>query len=528
MAEGEHRIDMSGTTDNSQYVGEQLIRPPVAAGAVPGRPGPRLAWLAVAGIISSVVIMIAAAAVRNSWEHPRIPLPAAGPPWALSVHVSLTLVSAALWAAALLAGCSVAAGLVALNRGARLPVRLLAGIGVAAAAVLTVLPPTGSTDALDYASYGRIAVLGHSPYVMTPNQLRRMGDPVGLVEPSTWSRHDSVYGPLATGEQWAAARLGGTSVARITFWMKLWDTIAFFAVVLALDRLLRSDPARRARAHLLWTANPLLLWILVAPGHLDLLATAVGFLGLILLRERGPSGQPGVLRALAAGMLVGVAADIKINYVLFGVGVAWAARRSVAAWLAAAAGLVAVLLPSYLLSGYAAAHTLIARNTLASVDNFYQLFVGSHGHTVPGQFALSVIAFAAVAALMLWRLPDGAPALPAVRPALAVSVGWLFVWSYQLPWYDAMVICLLAVFPASMLDWLVLARLTIPTFALMPGNAGIPRQHLLHVISNDSLFYLAPAVLLAALVALVLVAFSDRWAMGPPLKSGAAELPLLV
>ena len=123
--------------------------------------------------------------------------------------------------------------------------------------------------------------------------------------------------------------------------------------------------------------------------------------------------------------LVGVAADIKINYLLFGLGVAWALRRSWAALFAAAAGGALVLVPSYLPAGPAAVHALFARNYLASVDNFYQLFAGSQGHRVPHEFAISVVAFAAVAALMLWRLPDGAPALPAVRPALAVSVAWV-------------------------------------------------------------------------------------------------------
>src|SRR5262249_1293438 len=181
-------------------------------------------------------------------------------------------------------------------------------------------------------------VLGHNPYVMTPGQLRHTGDPVARYEPSIWSKHVSLYGPLATGEQWAAAELGGTSMARIVFWMKLWNMIAFGAVVLALERMLRSDPARRTRAHLLWTANPLLLWLLVAPGHVDLLAAAAGFLGLMLLRRREPAEEPGALRGLAAGALVGAAADIKINYLLFGLGGAWAVRRSPAALFAAAAG----------------------------------------------------------------------------------------------------------------------------------------------------------------------------------------------
>lgn len=514
---------MSGTTGRRRDRGEQLITRPVPVPPARGRHeggwggGRGLAWLAAAGLVCSVLVMIAVSAVRNAWERPRIPMPAGGPPWTLSAHVSLALVSWAMWGTALLAGASVAAGLIALNRGARLPVRLLLGVGIAAAAAFTVLPPTGSTDALDYASYGRITLLGRNPYIVTPSQLRLQGDPVGRDEPSTWARHVSVYGPLATGEQWAAADLGGTSMARITFWLKLWNAFAFGAVVLALERMLRSDPARRARAHLLWTANPLLLWILVAAGHVDLMATAFGFLGLMVLRQRDPADEPGALRGLAAGLLVAAAGDVKINYLLFGLGVVWAARRRRAALLGAAAGAALVLVPSYLSFGYAAIRALIGRNYLASVDNFYQLFAGSHGHQVPGEFALSVLVFAGLAALMLWRLPDGAPALPAVRPALAVSVAWVFAWSYQLPWYDSMVICLLAVYPASRLDWLVLARVTVPTFALMPGNAGFPRGHVLYVITADSLYYAAPAALLAALVAVVVIGFSDRWKMGPPL-----------
>ena len=109
-----------------------------------------------------------------------------------------------------------------------------------------------------------MAVIGHSPYVMTPLQLERSGDPVGrqipFAEiPSTWTTTVSVYGPVATAAEWAAAELGGSSLARITFWLKLEEALAFGAVILILDRLLRSDPAQRLRAHLLWSVNPLLL-----------------------------------------------------------------------------------------------------------------------------------------------------------------------------------------------------------------------------------------------------------------------------
>ena len=527
---------MSGTTDSSRDVGRPVTAPRSAADRTPSpttsaRPGRNLAWLAAAGLIGSVLIMIAASVIRNSWEVPRLILPATGPPWGVAPHVPLTVVTTALWAAALAGGGGVIAGLAALRRGALLPVRLLLAVAVTAVAAFTVLPPAGSTDAIDYAVYGRMVVLHHSPYVMTPNQLRRTGDPVGRAAPINWGRHVTVYGPLATAEQYVAAELGGTSAARIIFWLKLWNAIAFGAVVLVLDRMLRSRPAGRVRAHLLWTANPLLLWGLIATGHLDVVAAAAGLFGLLVLRQRAPDGPaaaaPTALQGLAAGLLVGIAADIKISFLLFAVGIAWACRKSAAAWLSAAAGGAIVLVPSYLWSGVPAARALLDKSAKISVDSFYQIFVGSHGNTIPYQLAVAGLLFVAVAVLMLLRLPDGTPALPAVQPALAVTLAWLFVWPYQLPWYDSMVVGLIALYPASRLDWLVLARLIAPTFALMPGNAGLPAQHVLALITNDSLFWWAPAVLLAAAVALVWLGVTGAWKMDPPLLTPTSEAPRL-
>ncbi len=181
------KITMSGTT-GSQDIGDKLATPSAQAtppAAVPDRFARLLSWSAVAGIIIALLIMVAASAVRNCWEHPYLVLPDGGFPWALSAHKALLPEATwALWAAALLGGASVAAGLAALSRGARPPVRLLLAAGLVAAAAFTITPPTGSTDALDYAAYGRIVVLGHSPYVMTPEKLRlvqgeRPGKPPG-------------------------------------------------------------------------------------------------------------------------------------------------------------------------------------------------------------------------------------------------------------------------------------------------------------------------------------------------------------
>ena len=264
-----------------------------------GRPGsPRLTrltgWLAAAAIAASTLIMIAISAAGPNVSVPAMPRPGGGPPWWHPLHLTATVVTVSLWTAMALGCAGVIAGLVAVARGARPPVRPILVAAFLAVTMLTVLPPAGSTDSISYAASGRTAVIGHSPYVMTPRQLQQSGDPVGRQIPSreipsSWMNAVSVYGPVATAAEWTAAELGGTSLARITFWLKLEEAIAFGAVVLTLDRLLRADPEMRLRAHLLWSVNPLLLWEIVAGGHIDGLAAAFGLLGIVALRVRTPA-----------------------------------------------------------------------------------------------------------------------------------------------------------------------------------------------------------------------------------------------
>jgi hypothetical protein len=461
-----------------------------------------LSWFAVLTIGAATLLMLAVDAAGPSRAVVRVPRPAAGPPWDFNLHPSSGLVTLALWIATIGGGAGVAAGIAAVSRGARPPVRWMVAAALTVTALFAVFPVAGSTDALDYASYGRMVVLGHNPYVTTPYQMRRLGDPVARVSPHPWLRDHSAYGPLASAEQAAAAALGGTSAARITFWLKLWTALAFGAVVLALDRLLRGQPARRARAHLLWSLNPLLLWDLVAAGHVDGLAAALGFFGLVVTGLPRPGVRRDTFRALAAGVLVGAAADIKVNYALLGVGLFWAARKSRAALAAAAAGVLAVLVPSYLWLGKPALTALTYRSGRTSADNFYQIFTRalSGQPTLPAVVPVAAVACVAVACLLLWRLPGGPRALPAVRPALAVSLAWLFFWPYQRPWYDAMMICLLALYPATAIDWPVLARLVAGTFFTTPGMPGrLPRGGLSMIAHLD----LVPVIRFGAAVTLV-------------------------
>ena len=487
-----------------------------------------LGWLALAGIGGALAVMVALVAAGPSRAVIHLSPAQAGPLLFARLQLPQFPVTVAIWSAVTLGGVGVAAGLAALARGARPSPRLLAAAGLAAAALLTVTPSAGSTDTLDYASYGRMVMIGHDPYVMTPLQLRRSGDPIGQVAPRPWQRVHSVYGPLATVEQAAAAWLGGTSPGWILFWLKLWNGLAFAAVVLALDRLLRRDRARRARAHLLWSVNPLLLWVLVAGGHIDALAAAAGFAGLIVLRPgwlrmlRGEP-DPGPAAGLLAGGLIGAAADLKITFVLFAAGAAWAVRKSPLTLAALTAGGAAVLVPSYLWFGPPAI-TVLLDHSAATGDNLYRLFIHYPLHGDPGLTLLALPLLAVTALLLMRRLPDGCRQIPAARPAFVLALAWLLTWPYQRPWYDAMALCLLALYPASRLDWPVLARLVAGVLFSTPGMPGRLSVRPLGMIQHELMVAVVPGTRLAALLAVVGLCLTAAWYPGERLRPRLAGL----
>ena len=507
---------------------------------------PFTGWFAAVAIAASTLVMIAISAAGPNVSVPAMRRPG-GPPWWHALHLTATFVTASLWAAMALGCAGVIAGLVAVARGARPPVRPVIAAAFLAVAVLTVLPPAGSTDSISYAASGRVAVIGHSPYVMTPLQLERTGDPVGRQIPfgeipSSWANAVSVYGPVATAAEWGAAELGATSLARITFWLKLEEAIAFGAVILILDRLLRSDPEMRLRAHLLWSVNPLLLWEIVASGHIDGLAAVFGLLGIAALRARTPPGESrtqaeiGVGGAVLAGLLIGVAADIKVEYVLFGLAVAWACRRSLKALTAAAVGFAVAVVPAYLAAGTPAIKVLVTRSTGITWDTMYQLFwrpvLGYTQFSVssapPHLELIAYLLFAAVALLALLRLPDRVPGLPAVTPALALSLAWLFVTAFQRPWYDVMAISLLALYSASRLDWVVLIRLLAGATIYAQAVQSPAEPHWLYDLGQFNGTWLTPSVRLLAAVAFVWLCVSGRWGWRSVPAASTGRLPELL
>ena len=194
-----------------------------------------------------------------------------------------------------------------------------------------------------------------------------------------------------------------------------------------------------------------MLWAVVAGAHVDGLGAGLGFLGLLIARPAGPlDTRTGPRRALAAGLLVGAAAGVKAPFALLGIALAWSLRRSARALAAAAAGAALVLVPGYLIAGPRRSPTWCWRGSnLVTFDSFWRLFYPPFGFgAMPaGLEVIAAVGCLALAGLLAWRLPPGPDRLPAVRPALVLTLAWLLVWPLQRPWYDAIAFCLLAVVP---------------------------------------------------------------------------------
>lgn len=480
---------------------------------------------AVAAISVSITLMVSVGLLGPSAVVPAIPSAYPWPPYFAHAAPSSALVSCVMWAAVLAGGLGLVAGLLAVRRGWRpRPRRLIIG-SVVAVIALMMMPPMGSTDILDYAVYGRIAAQGHSPYVMTPLQLRRSGDLVGAVAPRPWQRNPSAYGPLATVTERAASVLAGDSAARTVFWVKVWNGLAYLAIVLALDRLLRADAAQRLRAHLLWSVNPLMLLAVMAGGHIDGLAAAAGLVGLLAFRRMD------VRSGLIAGVLVGVAVAIKAPFALFGAGLAWAAIRSPRALAALGLGAAAVLVPSYVLAGPRALSAVLhAAGGRVDLYEPWQLLYRALSWHNPSHRTdeLALLASVLLAVILLWRLPAGSPGLPAIRPALALVLAWLVFFPQQYPWFDAMIFPLLAVMPATRLDWIALLRAVVATAAEIPGVAYYNKLHptWLYLAADVISRGLAPLALAVAAIALIWLCISGRWRPGMGRDDPVAGLPL--
>jgi hypothetical protein len=465
----------------------------------------------------SVACSFAVAVAGPSVMEPVLPGRPGQPPWAFNLRLSPYL-------AVGLTALGVAAGTVglvltlrAMRGGWQVSARAVLLAGLAAAAVLTLVPPFGSSDPLSYAAYGRMVVTGHNPYLTTPAQLATLGDPVARAV-QDWSTQQSVYEPLASGIQGLASLIGGTSARLTVFVLGLANLIAFAVTALLLYRMASAGPDRQLRAALLWAANPLLLQVLVAGGHVDTQQIAFCVAAVAVWR-----GKPTPVRALLAGSLVGLGFAVKVTAALVGLGLAIALilslrgawRRLVPSLGALAIGFVAVAGAAVAIGGRPMLSKTSQASGMVSIGSPWRVirtaFQHAFGHAAAtdivkaGAIALAVL----LAVLLIRREREHGPG---ETVALALVLGWLFAWPYVLPWYDALGWALLALVPASGVDWLVLARTTALGFAYLPAReTHVTLPHDLHWLQPVFRNGVAPVVLTVAVLCLIAITISNRY-----------------
>jgi hypothetical protein len=286
-----------------------------------------------------------------------------------------------------------------------------------------------------------------------------------------------VYGPVATWLQEAAGRLSGDRP-----WLTIWLLMLANGAAFLLTGLLLIRAAQdRRRAAVLWAANPLLIGVLVAGGHLDTFVAGLAVAAVVCSR-RAESIRAGARRAgswrwdVGAGLLIGVACGVKVSAGLVAAGLivvlltqrAWGrALRQGVTGLAT----VAVLYACY---GLHALDPLHAASGLVSVPSLW-LFFQDLGNPLVGAgtaTAVTAVAWPVVTLALAWglrsRLPRAAPPLVAVP--MLLTLAWMLAAPWTMPWYSAVSWSCASLLPRGrLLGWLLTATAFL---ALMHNTNG--------------------------------------------------------
>ncbi|MQY05238.1 polyprenol phosphomannose-dependent alpha 1,6 mannosyltransferase MptB [Actinomadura macrotermitis] len=461
----------------------------------------------------SLGCLLLTALLGPSAFEPALPGKSGQPPYSLDAHPSPYLVVGLVVVGVLAGIAGLALCFRAVRRGWEARALPLVVAGLLAAVAFMCMPPIGSADHLNYASYGRMAATGHDPYVTRANDVP--DDPViGAAE--EWRDTPSVYGPVTVAGQALASKIGGGSVRLTVFALSVMNVAAFALTALLLHRLAR-DGRGRLRAALLWTCNPLLLFHLIGGAHNDVLAIAPMVAALAVF-----SARPGLPRTLATGALVGLGAVTKLPAALAGGGPAWVLlRRREWPRLAAlfgGAGVVAVV--AFALAGPHALDQVRKASDMISLATPWHLLA----LVVRVRPIVKIVAFAVLLALV-WLLHRALPGDERDEPrrvAAALVLAWLFAAPYELPWYDGFGWALLALLPWSRFDEVLLAHTGALSLAYLPARA--PRV----IDLPGGLTWLVP-VLRSAVIPLVLtgvlLALARLCLRTPPPPPGPAGPP---
>ncbi|HEY2287285.1 MAG TPA: hypothetical protein VGH88_16225 [Streptosporangiaceae bacterium] len=438
---------------------------------------PRVA-LAVSGVGLLLGLLVGATAPNDETLPLRLPLSRLLP----SLAHEPVIASAALYTGDILACLGLAGMLWAHSQGWRPNARhlLLASIGIVA--IMVCLTPVGSSDTASYAVYGRIAALGHNPYVMTPAALHEPAylNAVG----SIWRTQVSVYGPVATAIQAFAAWIGGPHVVTTVWVLMILNGIAFVGIGVLLYKT-SDDPVRST---LFWTANPVIIQQMVGGGHLDTFVAA-GAIAAILVARR----VSGVWGDVLVGVLIALACGVKANAALIAVGLAWPLLRR-HEWLRTtriAVVALAVVALEYSYYGLDALKALVGGLKFVTLPSPWWLFQEAGMGLGISKSAMGTvisvlwpIALIVVAWLIYQRISADQPR-EVVAP-FALTFAWVLVAPWVFAWYTAIAWVALAVVPRNrMTRWLAIVTVVLALWhssgGQAPGGGHPVALHLLHL-----------------------------------------------
>jgi hypothetical protein len=407
--------------------------------------------------------MLLGATAPNAETLP-IRLPLSLLPSLVHQHIIASLM---IYSADILACLGLAGMLWAHSQGWRPNPRHLLLVSSAIVAVMVCLTPVGSSDTGSYAAYGRIASQGGNPYTTTPYAWHDQA--YTLVVGTMWRKTPSVYGPFATVIQAFAASVGRTDPATTIWVLMLLNGAVFIGVGLLLLKT-SDDPVR---ATLFWTANPVLLQQLVSGGHLDTLVAAAAICAIQLTRR-----VTAIWGDVLIGLLIGLAAGIKIYAVLIGVGLAWPLLRR-HEWRRTAR--IAVVALATLAAGYSyyglnALKPLISGLKLVTPVSPWRLFeLTGQAVGVPHTTMATIVsllwppALFVIAWFVYQRISSDQPR--AVVAPFALTFAWILVAPWGFAWYTAVAWAALTQVPRNpMTRWLTLVTVFLALFLSSGGG----------------------------------------------------------
>jgi len=372
--------------------------------------------------------------------------------------------------------------------------------------VAIAVPVRSSKDVYAYIMYGRIVAQHHaSPYTHVPSEYPN--DPALQRVQDSFRNTSSVYGPVFTGVSAAGMSVCGSSpiCGRMFF-----QTLEALAVLAAAWLVLRATGSWAAAACV--GLNPVMLVGVVNGAHPDGLV-ATGLLAAVLIARERP---------LLAGVLLGIAALIKVNVLLPAVVlIAWLLREDKRKALTAGFTTVGLVVAGYIAAG--GTHALKPLHQASLLVSHHSVWypvarwisdalirngwaparaADYTAHLVP---VLGLIVVVVISLIVAGGRARGSGPVPVVASALAV---YLLASPYVLPWYAAPLIALLALRWRSRTTWLMLASSAL-LFMAYPSHYPAHRTFM-GLILPMTAFSILPVVEVLLLITIAVAAWRPR------------------